>query len=74
MMSTEMEKLAEALAHLPKRDNSLYHDAIAEARRAFAEAQAHFDGPVELKVKQKIKKNGTFVVRFSFRAGKAGPT
>lgn len=68
MTPMDMDQLAEALAQLPKRDNSLYHEAIAEARRAFAEAQAHFGGPVSMKVRQKVKKNGTFVVRFSFKA------
>lgn len=73
MRPEDMERLAEALAQLPKRDNRLYHDAIAQARRAFADAQAHFEGPVTMKVKQKVKKNGTFVIRFSFREeGKSG--
>ena len=67
MTIADMDRLAEELVNQPKRDNSLYHEAIAEARRAFAEAQSLLEGPVSNKVKRKVKKNGTVVIRFAFR-------
>lgn len=63
----DMAMLLKALAETPKRDNSAYHQAIAEARRAFEEAEEQLGGPVKVKIKIKTKRNGDYVVKWTFR-------
>ncbi|WP_037077085.1 hypothetical protein [Neorhizobium vignae] len=63
----DMSAVMKAVAESPKRDNSAYHKAIAEARQAFEEAEAALGGPVEVRTKTKIKRNGDYVVKWTFR-------
>ncbi|QFY61500.1 hypothetical protein FZ934_14465 [Rhizobium grahamii] len=62
-----MASLVQTLAEMPKRDNSAYHKAMAEARRAFEEAEATLGGPVQVRMKTKQKRNGDYVVKWTFR-------
>ncbi|MEN3147886.1 hypothetical protein ABCW43_11260 [Neorhizobium sp. IRAMC:178] len=62
-----MDALIKAVAESPKRDNSVYHKAIAEARQAFEDAEAALGGPVEVRTKSKVKRNGDYVVKWTFR-------
>lgn len=64
----DMAMLLKALADTPKRDNSAYHEAISQARRAFEEAEAALGGPVSVKIKTKTKRNGDYVVKWTFRS------
>lgn len=59
--------LFKAMAEGPKRDNSAYHKAIAEARQAFESAEATLGGPVKVKTKTKVKGNGTYTVKWTFK-------
>ncbi|OJF90106.1 hypothetical protein [Pararhizobium antarcticum] len=59
--------LLRAMADSPKRDNSAYHQAMAEARQAFEDAEAALGGPVRVKVKTKIKNNGAYTVKWTFK-------
>ena len=59
--------LARAVADSPKRDNSAYHKAMAEARQAFEAAEAALGGPVQVKAKTKIKRSGVYVVKWTFK-------
>ncbi len=63
--------LMKELVDSPKRDNSAYHKALAEARLAFEAAEIAIGGPVSVKTKVKHKKNGEFVVKWVFQ--KADP-
>ena len=63
----DMSVLLKEVAESPKRDNSVYHKAIAEARQAFEEAESALGGPVEVRTKTKIKRNGDYVVKWTFR-------
>lgn len=63
----DMDALIKAVAESPKRDNSVYHKAIAEARQAFEEAEAALGGRVEVRTKSKVKRNGDYVVKWTFR-------
>jgi hypothetical protein len=63
----DMTALAKAVADSPKRDNSAYHKAMAEAREAFAKAEIELGGPVEVSTKGKMKRNGDYVVKWTFR-------
>lgn len=65
--SQEMAAFLKEIADTPKRDNSAYHAAIAEARRAFEKAEAAIGGPVKLKTKTKMKRNGDYVVKWTFK-------
>jgi hypothetical protein len=72
-MSEEKPELAailKAVAESPKRDNSAYHQAMAEARRAFEDAQASLGAHVEVRTKTKIKHNGDHVVKWTFKRAK----
>ncbi|WP_281033456.1 hypothetical protein [Neorhizobium lilium] len=40
---------------------------MAEARRSFEEAEAALGGPVTLKMKAKRKRNGDYVVKWTFK-------
>jgi hypothetical protein len=62
----EMTALVKALADSPKRDNSAYHKAMAEARLAFEQAEIALGGPVTLKTKSKVKRNGEYCVKWTF--------
>lgn len=59
--------LLKAIAESPKRDNSAYHSAMAEARQAFENAQIALGGPVRLKTKTKKKRSGEYVVKWTFK-------
>ena len=59
--------LVQAVADSPKRDNSAYHAAMAEARQAFEAAEAALGGPVQVKTKTKMKRGGEYVVKWVFK-------
>ncbi|OHV84611.1 hypothetical protein [Rhizobium sp. LCM 4573] len=63
----DMAALLKAVAESPKRDNSAYHKAMAEAREAFEQAEALLGGPVEVRAKTKVKRNGEYVVKWTFK-------
>ena len=63
---SEMDAIIQEIANEPKRDNSAYLMAIAQARDAVARAEAHFGAPVKVKTKTKAKANGKFVVKMTF--------
>ncbi|KKX30427.1 hypothetical protein [Rhizobium sp. LC145] len=63
----DMAALLKAVAESPKRDNSAYHKAIAEAREAFEQAEVLLGGPVEVRTKTKVKRNGEYVVKWTFK-------
>jgi hypothetical protein len=62
----DMNAIAKALADTPRRDNTVYHQAMAEARLAFEEAERALGGPVRVKTKAKPKRNGKYVVKWVF--------
>jgi hypothetical protein len=62
----DMTALIKAVADAPRRDNSAYHQAMAEAREMFDQAEAALGGPVVVKTKSKLKPNGKFVVKWVF--------
>lgn len=64
--------LLKELAESPKRDNSAYHKALAEARFAFEAAETALGRPVSVKTKVKHKKNGEIVVKWVFREENKG--
>lgn len=66
----ETTALIMSLANGPKRDNSAYHRAMAEARQAFESAEAALGGAVRVKTKTKVKANGDIVVKWTFRPTK----
>ncbi len=59
--------LLNAIADSPKRDNSVYHQAMAQARRAFEDAEAALGGPVRVRTKTKLKRSGEFTVKWTFK-------
>ncbi len=59
--------LLKAIADCPKRDNSIYHRAMAEARQAFEDAETALGGAVRLRTKTKVKRNGDYVVKWTFK-------
>jgi hypothetical protein len=61
--------LLKGLADSPRRDNSAYHQAMAEARQAFEDAERALDGPVQVRIKTKMKRNGEYVVKWTFKGG-----
>jgi hypothetical protein len=61
-----MSALVKAVADSPRRDNTAYHQAMAEAREMFGRAEAAFGGPVRVKAKAKLKRNGKYVVKWVF--------
>ncbi|MBL0372803.1 hypothetical protein JJB09_12260 [Rhizobium sp. KVB221] len=67
---TELTALLKAIAESPKRDNTVYHKAMSEARQAFQDAEAALGGPVRLKTKTKMKRNGEFIVKWTFKREK----
>lgn len=66
----EMRALIKEVAEGPRRDNSAYHKAIAEARQAFEAAEAALGGPVRLKTKARMKADGEYVVKWTFKRAK----
>ena len=61
-----MDAIVKAVADSPRRDNSAYHQAMAEARQAFADAEAALGAPVKMKMKAKLKRDGRYVVKWTF--------
>ncbi|WEZ82291.1 hypothetical protein P6U16_14110 [Rhizobium sp. 32-5/1] len=59
--------LMRAIADSPKRDNAVYHQAMAQARKAFEDAEAELGGPVEVTIKTKRKRSGAYVVKWTFK-------
>lgn len=62
----DLDALIKAVADSPRRDNSSYHQAMAEAREVFAQAEAALGGPVTVKTKAKMKASGKYVVKWVF--------
>lgn len=62
----EMDAIIREIANEPKRDNRSYLAAVAKARDAVAQAEAHFDAPVKVTTKTKVKASGKFVVKLTF--------
>ncbi len=62
----DMAAVMKAVAESPKRDNSAYHKAMADAREAFQNAEAELGGVVSVKTKAKRKRNGKYVVKWVF--------
>ncbi|SFB64260.1 hypothetical protein SAMN03159496_06444 [Rhizobium sp. NFR07] len=62
----DMTALIKAVADTPRRDNSAYHQAIADAREMFGQAEAALGGPVTVTTKAKLKANGKYVVKWVF--------
>jgi hypothetical protein len=67
----DMMAILKAMADSPKRDNSAYHQAMAEARQAFENAEAALGGPVRVKTKTKQKRSGEYVVKWTFKRDKS---
>ncbi len=63
----DLRALMKAVAESPRRDNSAYHKAIAEARQAFEAAEAAVGGPVQVRTKTKMKRSGEYVVKWVFK-------
>ncbi|TCU10042.1 hypothetical protein EV132_12233 [Rhizobium sullae] len=63
----ELTALFKAVAESPKRDNSAYHKALAEARQAFEAAERALGGAVRVQTKTKMKRNGDYVVKWTFK-------
>ena len=61
-----LDPLVKAVVDMPRRDNSVYHQAMAEARQAFADAEAALGGPIKMKAKAKLKRDGRYVVKWTF--------
>ena len=66
----DMAAVLKAVVDEPRRDNSAYHQAMAEARRSFEDAEAALGVPVKVKMKTKHKRNGDFVVKWTFKPSK----
>jgi hypothetical protein len=62
----DLDALIKAVADTPRRDNSSYHQAMAEAREMFDQAEAALGGPVTVRTKSKLKPNGKYVVKWVF--------
>jgi hypothetical protein len=63
----DLTALMKSVIETPKRDNTDYHHAIAEVRRAFAEADATLGPDLRVRTKRKWKRNGDYVVKLTFR-------
>lgn len=63
---SQMMALLKAVADSPRRDNSVYHQAMTEARLAFENAETALGGPVQVKLKSKLKRNGKYTVKWTF--------
>lgn len=62
----DLNAIVKAVADAPRRDNSAYHEAMAEARAAFERAEAELGGPVTVRIKTKTKSSGKYVVKWVF--------
>jgi len=62
----DMIAIAQQVAESPRRDNSAYLRAIAEARQAFQDAEIALGGPVQVRSKAKQKRSGAYVVKWTF--------
>lgn len=62
----DMIAIAQQVAEAPRRDNSTYLRAIAEARQAFQDAESALGGPVSVRIKTKLKRSGAYVVKWTF--------
>lgn len=62
----DLTALIKAVADSPRRDNSTFHQAMAEAREMFDNAEAALGGPVKVRTKTKLKPNGKYVVKWVF--------
>jgi len=69
MAENKLDTIAflKAIADSPKRDNSVYHQAMAQARQAFEDAEAALGGPVRVRTKTKLKRSGEFTVKWTFK-------
>jgi hypothetical protein len=61
-----MDAIVREIANEPRRDNRSYLMAVAKARDAVAQAEAHFGAPVKVTTKTKAKASGKFVVKLTF--------
>lgn len=64
--------LMKLVVETPRRDNTEYHHAIAEFRRAFAEADAALGPGVQVRTKGKWKQNGNYVLKMTFKRKASG--
>lgn len=74
-MGDEKERvtaLMKSVIEAPKRDNTDYHHAIAEVRRAFTEADAALGPEMLVSTKRKWKRSGDYVVKMTFRKKVSG--
>ncbi|TNM62663.1 hypothetical protein [Aliirhizobium smilacinae] len=62
----DLDALIKAVADSPRRDNTAYHQAMAEAREMFDQAETALGGPVTVRTKTKLKPNGKYVVKWVF--------
>ena len=62
-----MDALMKSAVDAPKRDNTCYHHAMAEVRRAFAEADGALGPDIVVSTKRKWKRNGDYVVKVTFK-------
>lgn len=65
-----MMALLKEVADSPRRDNSAYHEAMAQARLAFEAAEKALGGPVRLKMKTKKTRRGKYKVKWTFKRAK----
>jgi hypothetical protein len=67
MQKPDMAAVLKSVAESPRRDNTAYHKAMADARMVFQNAEDALGGPVKVrKMKTKLKRSGKFVVRWVF--------
>ncbi len=66
MDDVHMAALLKSVVDSPRRDNSAYQKAMAEARRSFEAAEAALGGVVKVRMKSKLKRNGKYVVKWTF--------
>ena len=57
----DMAAVMKAVAESPKRDNSAYHKAMADAREAFQNAEAELGGVVSGTPQAQRKRTGHYV-------------
>lgn len=62
----ELAALLKAVAESPRRDNTAFHKAMSEARRAFQDAEDALGGPARVKIKTRTKRNGAYIVKWTF--------
>lgn len=67
---TELTDWLRELADSPRHDNAAYLAAMAQARKAFSDAEKALGGPVRVKMKAKIKRGDSYVVKWTFKRAK----